>query len=114
MNIMKNTIITAITASVIALVISAFTHMQSSSIKGTVNPADKAVRALAIPSNNKASNDSVSAPITNGNFEIQNLKAGDYSLMIQAMAPYGNATKVGVTVQNGKSTDVGEIQLQQK
>jgi hypothetical protein len=111
---MKNTMITVIASSFIALVISAFTMMQSSSIKGTVNPADKAVKAVVISSNTKASNDSISAPITNGSFEIQNLKAGDYSLTIEATAPYGNATKVGITVQNGKSTDVGEIQLQQK
>lgn len=111
---MKNTTITVIACGIIALVISAFTIMQSSSIKGTVNPADKAVKAIAIPSDTRSSSDSVSAPITNGNFEIQNLKAGDYSLIIQAAAPYGNATKVGITVQNGKSTDVGEIQLQQK
>jgi len=111
---MKSTMISVVACSIIALVISAFTIMQSSSIRGTVNPADKAVKAIAIPSDNKASSDSISAPITNGNFEIQNLKAGDYSLIIQATEPYGNATKVGITVQNGKSTDVGEIQLQQK
>ena len=104
----KNVVVLAL--SIIALAFYAFTIMQT---KGTVTPADKAVKAVAISSNGKSA-DSVSAPITNGSFEIQNLKAGDYSVIIEAMAPYGNASKVGVSVQNGKATDLGEIQLQQK
>src|SRR5436190_11409233 len=107
----KNVVVLAL--SIIALAFYAFTIMQTNSIKGTVTPADKAVKAVAISSNGKSA-DSVSAPITNGSFEIQNLKAGDYSVIIEAMAPYGNASKVGVSVQNGKATDLGEIQLQQK
>jgi hypothetical protein len=108
---MKSTRIPVIASGFVALAMSAFTLLQTSSIKGTVTPADKAVKVWAVPS---SSTDSVSAPVTNGSFEIQNLKPGDYSVVIEAQAPYGNAKKEGVTVQDGKTTDVGEITLQQK
>jgi 6-phosphogluconate dehydrogenase (decarboxylating) len=109
---MKNTKIAVIGSFVIALAISAFTFkQQTSSIKGTVTPADKATTAWAIPT---SSSDSVSAPVNNGSFEIQNLKAGDYTVRIVAQAPYGNAEKTGVTVEDGKTTDVGEITLQEQ
>ena len=105
---MKNTKIAVIGSAIIALAISAFTfkQQQSSSIKGTVSPADKAVTAWAIPT---SSSDSVSASINNGSFEIQNLKPGEYSLVIDAQAPYGNAEKTGVMVQDGKATDVEKL-----
>lgn len=109
---MKNTKIAVIGSFVIALAISAFTFkQQTGSIKGTVSPADKATTAWAIPT---SSSDSVSAAISNGSFEIQNLKAGDYTVRIVAQAPYGNAEKTGVTVEDGKTTDVGEITLQEQ
>jgi len=101
-----------IACAVLAIVFSAFTFMQTSSIKGTVAPADKAVNAVAISSTNPS--DSASAPVTNGSFEIQNVKPGEYLVTIHAMTPYGNATKTGVMVESGKTTDVGEIQLVQK
>ena len=109
---MKNTKIAVIGSVIIALAITAFTFkQQSSSIKGTVTPADKAVTAWAIPS---SSSDSVSAPVNNGSFEIQNLKPGEYSVVVDGQAPYGNAQKTGVMVEDGKTTDVGEITLQKQ
>lgn len=106
---MKNTRIAAIGAGIIALAISAFTSLQTTSIKGTVTPADKAVKAWAL-----SPTDTLSAPVTNGSFEIQNVKAGDYSIVIEAQAPYANTRKKDVVVADGQTTDVGEIKLQQK
>ena len=106
---MKNTKFAAIGAGIIAIAMSAFTALQSTSIKGTVTPADKAVKAWAI-----SSSDTLSAPVNNGSFEIQNVKAGDYSVIIEAQAPYANTRKKDVVVKDGQTTDVGEIQLQQK
>jgi len=106
---MKNTKFAAIGAGIIALAISAFTGMQTNSIKGTVTPADKAVKAWAV-----SQTDTLSAPVTNGSFEIQNVKAGDYSVVIEAQAPYANTRRKDVKVTDGQTTDVGEIKLQQK
>ena len=98
----------------IGLAVLAFNFQQTSSIKGHIMPADKAVKVVAVPSDERSIKDSIAAPITNGNFEIQNLKAGDYSVLVQAQAPYESVLKAGVTVEKGKATDLGEIQLQQK
>ena len=106
---MKNTKFAALAAGIVALGLSAFTFLQTNSIKGTVTPADKAVKAWAI-----SPTDTLSAPVTNGNFEIQNVKAGNYSVLIEAQEPYANTRKKDVTVKNGETTDVGQIQLQQK
>lgn len=86
----------------------AFSEIQTSSIKGTVTPAEGGVSAAAI-----SGTDTVRAIITNGSFEIANLAAGTYSLLIEASAPYKNQTKDNVTVAEGESTDVGEITLAQ-
>ena len=109
MFIMKNAKFAAFASGIVALGLSAFTLLQTNSIKGKVTPADKAVKAWAI-----SSTDTLSAPVTNGSFEIQNVKAGSYSVIIEAQAPYANTRKKDVEVKDGTPTDVGEIQLQQK
>lgn len=109
---MKSRTIVVMACVIFSLILFSFALRQSSSIKGTVTPADKCVRAIAIRDNKPA--DSVSTTISNGSFEIQNVKAGEYSVVIEATSPYGNARKVGVTVENGKTTDLGEIELQQR
>jgi len=106
---MKNTKFAAIGAGIIAIAISAFTSLQTTSIKGTVTPADKAVKAWAL-----SSTDTLSAPVNNGAFEIPNAKAGTYSVIIEAQDPYANTRKKDVVVTDGQTTDVGEIKLQQK
>ena|SRR5689334_2589294 len=106
---MKNTKFAAIGAGIVAIAITAFTSLQTTSIKGTVTPADKAVKAWAL-----SSTDTLSAPVNNGNFEIPNAKAGTYSVIIEAQDPYANTRKKDVVVTDGQTTDVGEIKLQQK
>ena len=106
---MKNAKFAAFASGIVALGLSAFTLLQTNSIKGTVTPADKAVKAWAI-----SSTDTLSAPVTNGTFEIQNVKAGSYSVVIEAQSPYANTRKKDIEVKDGVATDVGQIQLQQK
>src|SRR5436853_2889431 len=106
---MKNTKFAAFAAGIVALGLSAYTQLKTNSIKGTVAPADKAVKAWAI-----SPTDTLSAPVTNGSFEIQNAKAGNYSIIIEAQDPYANTRKKDVEVKDGSVTDVGEIQLQKK
>jgi len=100
--------------SLVALAISSvalfsFNALQSTSIKGTVSPADKATNAWAM-----SSTDTLKAEVLNGAFEIKDVKAGTYSVTIEAVDPYANATKSDVVVVDGQTTDVGEIVLQMK
>ena len=87
-----------------------FDALQTNSIKGTVTPADKAVRAWAV-----SSTDTLRADIQDGTFEIKDVKAGTYSVIIEAQEPFANTRKKDVVVDAQQATtDVGEIKLSQK
>lgn len=97
----------------VALVISAgslfaFTGIQTASIKGKITPPESSVKAWAI-----SGTDTVSAPINAGEFNFSNLKEGKYQIIIEATAPYKNASKENVEVKNGEVTDIGEIVVTQ-
>ena len=85
----------------------AFNSLRNGSIKGTVSPADGAVRAWA-----ESSTDTLRAPIMNGSYEITDAKPGTYKVIIEAKPPYKNAAKGGITVTDGQAADAGEIKLE--
>jgi hypothetical protein len=87
--------------------IFAFTHLKNGSIRGTVSPADGAVRAWA-----ESATDTLRATVVNGAFEITDAKSGTYKLIIEAKPPYKNAAKDGLMVNDGQPTDAGEIKLE--
>ena len=87
----------------------AFNDIQSGSIKGTVSPADGAVRAWAV-----SPTDTLRTNITGGAFTITKAKPGTYQVIIEAKAPYKNTAKDNVTVADGQPTDVGEFKLESK
>jgi len=101
--------------ALVALVISAamlfsFNALQTSTIKGTVTPSDKAIKAWAM-----SSTDTLSANVLNGAFEIKDAKPGTYSVIIEAEAPYASTRRKDVVVTDGVPvTDIGEIKLQPK
>lgn len=86
----------------------AFTAVNTGSIKGTVTPASALNSAMAI-----SGRDTLKAIIDIGSFSFNEVKPGTYKLVIEAMSPYKNFVKEGVVVEDGKSTDVGAIILQQ-
>ena len=87
-----------------------FDSIQVNAIKGTVSPADKAIRAWAV-----SSTDTLNAEVQNGSFEITDVKAGTYSVIIEAEAPYASTRKKDVVVSPDSTvTDIGEIKLQPK
>ncbi|HXB90921.1 MAG TPA: carboxypeptidase-like regulatory domain-containing protein [Puia sp.] len=94
------------TVAVAAAGLFAFSNLRSGSIKGTVTPADGAVRAWA-----ESSSDTLKAAIVNGTYEITDAKPGMYKVIIEAKPPYKNAAKDGVTVNDGQAADAGEIKL---
>ncbi len=78
------------------------------SIKGTVVPADAALRAWAV-----SGTDTLKSVIKDdGGFVITDAKAGSYRVIIEAKPGYKNAAKENVTVVDGQPTDVGEIKLE--
>lgn len=105
---MKKMKMTVLALGVMTAGLFAFKGLETGSIKGTVTPADGAVKAWAL-----SATDTLKADIMNGAFEIVNVKPGDYRLIIEAKAPYKNTAKDGVSVKDAQPTDVGEIKLDQ-
>jgi hypothetical protein len=87
----------------------AFTFIKNGSVKATITPAVSATNALMISS----SMDTIKVSIQNGECLINDIKAGTYKLVIQAIPPYKNFEKEGITVTDDKQTDLGKITLQQ-
>lgn len=106
---MKRIKMSLVAVALSSVALFSFNAMQSTSIKGTVTPADKAVNAWAM-----SATDTLKAEVMNGAFEIKDVKAGTYSVTIEAQEPYANTTKSDVVVVEGQTTDVGEIALQMK
>jgi hypothetical protein len=105
---MKKARLTLSALSIVAAGLFAFNVITNGSVKGTVSPADAAVRAWAI-----SGTDTLRADISEGAFEITDVKPGTYNVIIEANAPYKNASKEGVEVKEGEATDIGQITLEQ-
>jgi hypothetical protein len=85
----------------------AFATLREGSIHGTVTPPEGGVRAWA-----ESATDTLKAPIVSGSYEITGAKPGTYKVIIEAKPPYRNAAKDGVMVNDGQSSDAGEIRLE--
>jgi hypothetical protein len=83
----------------------AFRTNDQSSITGKVSPADQATAVWAI-----SGTDSTTANVVNGAFSLT-AKAGTYKIVIDAKEPYKDVALDGIVVNDGASTDVGEIKL---
>ncbi len=105
---MKKTKLSLAAMSILAAGLFAFNVITEGGIKGTVAPPEGAVRAWAI-----SGTDTLKADVSNGAFEIGAAKPGTYTVIIEATAPFKNATKEGVEVAEGETTDLGEITLEQ-
>ncbi|PZR24875.1 MAG: carboxypeptidase regulatory-like domain-containing protein [Citrobacter freundii] len=106
---MKKARLTLAAIAISAASLFSFKALEGGSVKGTVTPADKAIRAWAI-----STTDTLRADVQNGTFEIKDAKPGTYNVIIEAQEPFANTRKKDVVVTDGQSTDVGEIQLQPK
>jgi hypothetical protein len=105
---MKNTKLTLLALCVAVTGFFSFMAIDGGSIKGTVTPAESGATAWAV-----SATDTLKDAIENGAFEITGVKAGTYTVIIEAKAPSKNTSKEGVVVADGKATDVGEIKLPQ-
>ena len=93
---------------IVAFLSLAFRIYYNSPVKGSVSPANGAGRAWLI-----SRNDTLNAPVIQGNFMITNVKPGNYTLMLEAKPPYRDSFKQDVLVVEGQPTDVGVIEMNQ-
>jgi len=109
--IMKNIRLAVMTLVISTAMLFSFTGFQkTSTLKGKVTPANKAVMAWAI-----SPKDTLHADVQNGVFEFKDVKAGTYSIIIEAQEPYSNTRKKDVVVATDEPvTNIGEIKLQPK
>jgi len=106
---MKKLIITLLFFAVFMPVISAFVHgTAGGTIKGTIYPADAAVKVKAVNANVL---DSTVVLVKKGSFEIPGLKEGNYTVDIIGLPPYKTISKMNIKVAEGQTTDIGEIKL---
>lgn len=84
----------------------AFRAYWNSPVKGSVTPSNAGIRAWVL-----SRTDTLNAPVLEGNFMIENVKPGNYTLMVEGVPPYRNAIKQGIIVADGQPTDVGVIQM---
>ena len=107
---MKKTKLVFTALAISAGMLFSFNTFQTSTIKGTVTPADKAIKVWAM-----SPADTLSANVLNGAFEITNVKPGTYSVIVEARAPYATTRRNDVIVSADSAvTNVGEIRLQFK
>src|SRR5881628_2024207 len=102
---MKNIISYILILSVFAG-FSAFKVFANGSIKGKIIPADGASQVWEI-----SSSDTLKAAISQGTFQISNVKQGTYKIYIDAIDPYKDVVKEGVQITENGTVDLGEIQL---
>ncbi len=105
---LKNKIAIGAVAGVLASGLFAFNILTSGSIKGTIMPVDAGSRAWAL-----SPTDTFRATITQGAYEIPDVKPGAYRIIIEGKPPFKNAAKDSVRVLDGQATEVGEIRLEQ-
>jgi hypothetical protein len=103
---MKNNIFTFLVVIIMVVLTSAYSRYSDGSIKGKVIPPDGASQVWAI-----SASDTLKAAISQGSFEITNVKQGSYKVYIDAIDPYQDVVKDGVQVNEGAMVDLGEIQL---
>jgi len=84
----------------------AFITFANGSIKGKIIPADGASQVWAI-----SSLDTLKAAISQGSFQVSNVKQGIYKIYIDAIDPYKDVVKESVHVSENGTVDLGEIQL---
>lgn len=78
------------------------------SISGKITPPDGATEVWAF-----AGSDTLKTAVSNGVVSFENVKAGTYTVIVNAKSPYKDATIQNVKVEDGKVTDLGEIKLDQ-
>ncbi|PWT96816.1 MAG: carboxypeptidase regulatory-like domain-containing protein [Bacteroidetes bacterium] len=108
---MRTKFLSAKTGLLLALLFAfglfSFVKFQATSITGKVSPADGANKVWAV----MGSDSSSAVPTTTGEFAIK-VTPGTWKIVVDAKDPYKDVVKDNITVEDGKSVDVGTIDLQ--
>ncbi|PWT75436.1 MAG: hypothetical protein C5B59_08950 [Bacteroidetes bacterium] len=97
----------SITVLIAILLLSSFSLAWNSPVKGTVYPTNAGLKAWLF-----SLADTFNAPVEAGIFQINDVKPGSYTLMIEGKPPFRNSVKTTVVVVDGQMTDVGVIQME--
>jgi len=92
---------------VTGLLMFAFTTFRGGSITGKVTPPDAVKDVWAI-----SPTDTVRASVSQGSFNLMNVRPGTYKVIIDAIEPYKDVVKEAVSVTEGQPIDMGEIKLE--
>ena len=92
----------------LVLVLSAFVQTRTGRIHGRVVPYNAALNVWAV-----SNVDTERSVITNGEFEIKNLKAGRYRVIVEGRHPYKVTTRPDVIVSDSSTVNIGDIVLDQ-
>ena len=104
---MKNTYLKLMAIALISVMFFAFTVLKVGSVTGKVTPPDAVKDVWAI-----SASDTVRGSVSQGGFTIMNVKPGTYKVIIDAIEPYKDVVKEGISVTEGQSIDMGEIKLE--
>lgn len=88
-------------------VIHVFTVKQTGSISGKVTPYD----AYPVVTVYNDQDTAYALPWKDGRYKVRGLKTGTYSVYVNASNGYADTTITGITVERGKDTNVGGIEL---
>jgi hypothetical protein len=100
--------VSIIPVTVFFYILSAFAFKGESAITGKINPAGQVIKVWAI-----RGSDSISCvPLATGDFVLK-VKAGIWKFMIDAKYPYKDVTVDKVDIEEGKTVNIGEVNLEQ-
>jgi hypothetical protein len=84
-------------------------HRAGGGIVGTISPTNIKVWVSAIKDG-----DTIKVEVKEGSFSIADLKPGNYTVVVEAVAPYQSKTLDSIKVKDGLTTNVGMIVLGQR
>ena len=105
---MKKSGLGFLATATVALGLMAFTAVETGSIKGTFSPANSVNQVWAI-----SGTDTLKITPDSASFTFDQVKAGAYTVIVDAKEPLKDKTVDNVTVKAGQVADVGEIKLEQ-
>jgi hypothetical protein len=91
-----------------ALGLTAFTAVETGSIKGTFAPANSVNQVWAV-----SGTDTLKVTPDSTSFNFDQVKSGKYTVLIDAKEPLKDKTVENVEVKAGQAADLGVIKLEQ-
>jgi hypothetical protein len=105
---MKKARLSLLGIAAVSIGMFAFTTFETGSITGKIVPAEGATEVWAFNET-----DTLKTPVAEGAFTISGAKAGTYTVVVDAVEPFQDATLTNIKVEDGKVTDLGDIKLVQ-